>query len=353
LQTQKFTMSDRVITIKEIARQAALSIGTVDRVLHGRGRFSKKTEAKIKTIIKNTGYRPNIHARNLSLQSTHEFGVIIPFSERDSDYWEILQKGINRATGELSSFNVHRHFFFFSRYAEDSFKEACTKALEKKIGGLIIAPVLLDACRSFVESLPPGIPFVYVDSTIPGTTPLACIGQNSRQSGICAARLMQMLVGKECDIAVMRMMPNDFHINERVEGFCSYAAEKKSMRVHVFDVNGSCDDTVFAAQVKSITDEIVHCKGLFVTNAAAYRVVKALRSNKCAGMRIIGYDCIEQNRLFLTEGFIDFIISQNTEQQGYMAINTLFRHLVLKESCAREIRLPIDIVMAENVSDQR
>jgi LacI family transcriptional regulator len=342
-----------VITIKEIAQRAELSIGTVDRVLHGRGRVSKETEDKIKTILKKTGYKTNIHASNLSLQATHEFGVIIPCSEQDSDYWEILQMGIDRAIGELASFNVQRHFFFFNRYSETSFLDAGRKALEQNMGGLIIAPVLVEACRSFIATIPPEIPYVYVDTTIPDTAPLAFIGQNSFQSGFCGARLMQMLVGDEGDVVALRMLPNSFHINERVRGFLSYFKERKSTGAHVFEVSGSCGDKEFADLVKSIDRNVPNCKGYFITNAATHRVVKALRSAGCNGKRIIGYDCIEENRRLLAEGSIDFIISQNTGQQGYLGINTLFRHLVLKEPCVGEVHMPIDIVMAENLSNYK
>ena len=86
-------MDTDVVTIKDIAERAKLSIGTVDRVIHGRGRVSKKTEQKIKEIIKQTGYKTNIHARNLSMRKTYRFGVIMPFPEQDGGYWEILKNG--------------------------------------------------------------------------------------------------------------------------------------------------------------------------------------------------------------------------------------------------------------------
>jgi LacI family transcriptional regulator len=51
----------------------------------------------------------------------------------------------------------------------------------------------------------------------------------------------------------------------------------------------------------------------------------------------------------LTEGVIDFIISQKTRDQGYQGIFTLYRHLVLKEQCPKEILMPIEIITAENL----
>jgi LacI family transcriptional regulator len=119
----------------------------------------------------------------------------------------------------------------------------------------------------------------------------------------------------------------------------------------VFEVSGSCEEKEFTDLVKSIERKVPNCMGYFVTNAAAHRIVKALLSTGCTGKKVIGYDCTEENRRLIAEGFINFIISQNTEQQGYMGISTLFRHLVLKEPCVSEIRMPINIVMAENLSN--
>jgi len=44
------------MTVKEIAELAGVSIGTVDRVLHSRGRVSRSTRERIETIIKDTGF---------------------------------------------------------------------------------------------------------------------------------------------------------------------------------------------------------------------------------------------------------------------------------------------------------
>ena len=77
-----------MITIKDIAQKTHVSIGTVDRVLHGRGRVAKKTEEKILALVKKTGYKTNIHGRNLVLKKTFHFGIIMPQAGQDSCYWE-------------------------------------------------------------------------------------------------------------------------------------------------------------------------------------------------------------------------------------------------------------------------
>jgi LacI family transcriptional regulator len=273
----------------------------------------------------------------------------MPQPYQDSGYWDILCKGIDQAERDLATFNIHRHYFFFDKYSEESFINSSKKALEQDLGGLLIAPVLFDACSTFVKSISSEIPYVYVDSTIPDTAPLASIGQDSYQSGVCGAKLMKVLLCGEGSVTVLRMLPNDFHINERVRGFSSAFDSGSSVKIHLFDLDGSLDDVAFAARVRAIEKEAHPCNSFFVTNAETHRVAKALNGS-AHSKHIIGYDCVDENLRLLKDGAIDFIISQNTQEQGYTGINTLFRHLVLKEECSSKVDIPIDIVIAENCS---
>ena len=53
--------------IKEIAAALKISIGTVDRALHGRPGVSPKTRAQVLKMAEKLNYRPNIAARSLKL----------------------------------------------------------------------------------------------------------------------------------------------------------------------------------------------------------------------------------------------------------------------------------------------
>jgi len=54
--------------IKDIAEKAGCSIGTVDRVIHNRGRVAKPVRDRILEIIRELNYKPNVNAReNLPL----------------------------------------------------------------------------------------------------------------------------------------------------------------------------------------------------------------------------------------------------------------------------------------------
>ena len=51
-------MEDQNYTIKDIARMAGVSAGTVDRVLHNRGDVSPKSKAKVQKVLDEIHYQP-------------------------------------------------------------------------------------------------------------------------------------------------------------------------------------------------------------------------------------------------------------------------------------------------------
>ena len=54
------------IRIVDIAKMAGVSVGTVDRVIHNRGRVSEENRKKVQTILEMVHYQPNLMARSLA-----------------------------------------------------------------------------------------------------------------------------------------------------------------------------------------------------------------------------------------------------------------------------------------------
>src|SRR3974377_1948603 len=64
--------------IKEIAKALGVSIGTVDRALHGRAGINPITRAKVLKMAQTMGYRPNLAARFLKSQRQLMISVLLP-----------------------------------------------------------------------------------------------------------------------------------------------------------------------------------------------------------------------------------------------------------------------------------
>ena len=65
-------------TLKDVAREAGLSVGTVSRVLNNRGYISEETRQSVTDAMARLHYQPNAMARSLSKQSSSMIGVIVP-----------------------------------------------------------------------------------------------------------------------------------------------------------------------------------------------------------------------------------------------------------------------------------
>ena len=337
-------------SIKDIAARANVSIGTVDRVLHNRGRVSEATKARVERIVKQLGYRPNIHARNLSLDRAYNFSIIIPRVTQDSEYWKIPVSGIERAGRELRVYKVHLRFHYFDRYSERSFERAFRESLRTKPDGLLIAPVLPRIAQKLVPTIPEETPYVFIDSMIPGTTCLSFIGQDPYQSGFLAARLMLKSMRKKGPIAVIKVAPEDFHIAERIRGFLSGLQDSPQKGANVYEVDSHRGEKAFAEIVGRILRETRHLAGLFVSNAWTHSVARLVNAHpNGAKISLIGYDLVAKNIRALESNTIDFLISQRPEMQGYEGIYCLYEHVVLREPVKQKIMVPIDILTQDNV----
>ena len=57
-----------MVTIKDIAKRAGVSRGTVDRVLNNRPGVNPETEARVRALIEEMGYRPNMAGQMLAVK---------------------------------------------------------------------------------------------------------------------------------------------------------------------------------------------------------------------------------------------------------------------------------------------
>jgi LacI family transcriptional regulator len=338
-------------TIKDIAKKARVSIGTVDRVIHNRGRVSRQAEMKIRRAIDELDYIPNIFARHLKLAKDFYFGVLMPEQSQDQRFWHMPAAGILKALNELKTHRVQIRFFYYNRYSHESFFLAGRDMLKANLDGLLIAPVLTSAAGEFMQEIPENLPYVFFDSVIPESKCISSIVQDSYLSGRLSARLMQLLIRDPGTVAAIRVLPEDHHINERIRGFKEkFTEDGSSYPLKIYDINHVGDSMNMQVLMKKILREQTNLRGIFVSNALTFCAAQYLESRQIEGkIHVIGYDLIKENIHYLQNGTIDFLISQQSERQGYQGIYILFRSVVLKEEVPQRIMIPLDIITQDNI----
>ena len=129
------------VTIKEIAAICGLSIGTVDRAMHGRAGINPETRERVMTVARQLGYRPHLLARSLVTGSTMTIGVIVPNLKNPffSELVEVIQ-----LQARASGYHVYMMLSEFNLGEE---KESLERLRALNVDGIIIVP--LDRGRSF------------------------------------------------------------------------------------------------------------------------------------------------------------------------------------------------------------
>ncbi|AEF80808.1 LacI family DNA-binding transcriptional regulator [Leadbettera azotonutricia] len=341
------------MTVKEIAELASVSIGTVDRVLHKRGRVSVATKEKIEHIIEKYQFVPNPIARSLKQNRPYKICVFLPRRDQDAGYWGQVMDGIKPAIAELAPLGIVVEVVEFDRYGPGMFEAKAETVLKKEIDGLVFAPIMPQRTMPFVSRIhAKNIPYVFIDADIPGLNPLCTINQDSFRGGYLAGRLMHLMRGiSDKPAAILNAHGGDYHITRRKEGFLSYTAEygiPTITREQFTEQSAELSDMEIVDFLK-IHPEI---SGVFITNCFAYRVVQAARKiGRERELIIIGYDLIPENRCLIKEGSINAVISQRPEYQGRESLMNLFRFLVLGQKIPEKIEIPLDVFIKENIID--
>jgi LacI family transcriptional regulator len=341
------------IRIKDIAKIAGVSPGTVDRVIHNRGEVSEDTRRKVKGILRKLNYQPDIVARALTSKKTYKFSVIMPVSVNGKDFWSIPDIGINRAFGEIERFGVRIDRYLFDQFDRNSFAAKAFDLLADHPDGILFAPVFLNDSLKFIgECRLRGIPVTLFNSNIEDSGAESFIGQDAVQSGYLAGKLMQYGLAAPADILIINLAArkdNYNHILLRENGFRKYFEESpdKGFRLHTLDTIHSSDEQLRSELNNSFRS--LDVKGIFVTSSRVYKVADYLRSLSRAVVNLIGYDLLPTNISALKDGTISFLISQHSAEQAYKGILTLFSLAVLKKKVDTIQHMPIEIVCRENV----
>jgi DNA-binding LacI/PurR family transcriptional regulator len=82
-------------TIRDVAREAGVGVGTVSRVLSGHASVAPATRARVQTAMEQLNYHPSAVARALSRRRTDTLEIIMPLFTREF-YVEVL-RGIEEA----------------------------------------------------------------------------------------------------------------------------------------------------------------------------------------------------------------------------------------------------------------
>lgn len=170
-----------MITIKQIADQIGVSPTTVSNVIHGKAKeVSPATVEKIRRIVDELHYVPNMTARNLASRQTHIVGVILCF-DKGVGAQALADPFNGELVGSVAAAIEERQFYTMMHITNDE-NEAIRLALSWNVDGLIICSMRKKEWSRIVREAQR--PVVFVDSYFEGENQdYANIGLDDRGGG--------------------------------------------------------------------------------------------------------------------------------------------------------------------------
>lgn len=339
----------KTYTIKNIAELAGVSKGTVDRVIHKRGKVSSKSLEKVLKVLKEIDYKPNLIARSLKNNRTYLICVVLPDNKIDS-FWKPCIDGIQEAINEFSSFGIFIQPYFFDPTDVTNFISINSKVLQESPDAVLIAPLFYKETLQIVRK--------YKASNIivsKFNNPLELehtenfVGQDLYASGRIAANLLAAILHKKSTIALIHInedLNNAVYMQEKERGFRSYFDEIKELDYKIITLN------IKHFNLKNDLENFIklhpNINAIFVTTSKAYKVAEYLSQKNKTEIKLIGYDLLSENINFLNKNIIDFLIHQNPKKQVYLGIKYLVEFFLFNKEIPTKSLLPIDIITEEN-----
>lgn len=342
------------VRIKDIADKAGVSTGTVDRVLHDRGKVAAAVKKRVLEVMDELGYERNLIASALAYNKTIRIAVLLPDPSKDP-YWKQTDEGAQKALKAVQHYGLLATRFYFDSFDPKHFLSQAKKALSEEIQGVLFPPLFAEEARWLLEETAgKGIASAMINTQLEGGKPLCYIGQDSYQSGILGARLLDFGLDNAQTACILNL---DFstkaahHLHKKEAGVRAYFEQNSKKKINIIRSDFEHFNDIKALQifVDALLNKHPDLYGIFVTNSRAYKLVDALEHLTDRPIKIVGFDLIKPNLNYLKQQKIHFLINQNPVEQGYEGVMSLFKHLLLKEAIAPLQHLPLDIVVQENV----
>ena len=338
----------------DIARIAQVSIGTVDRVIHNRGRVSEETKEKVKKAMASINYSPNPAAQILSMRTKRIIAVLVP-EYVPGDYWGEVEKGITKAEKELTDYGFIIKRLHFDRYDINSFNQQIENIKQlSDIRGFVISPQYKQNSIELATYLhSQNIPFIFIDSNIDDCNPLSYFGIHSFKAGIVLASLAIDLIKIDQDILIVNFQSAESKRATQIDlidkGFEEYI-KKLDFKGKLHRLYLSPQSEKWEKELLKYLDENPNIRIATVFNSLSHHLARAKEKYEINQLQILGFDLTRKNIAYLENGYIKLLISQRPEAQGYISIKTLCRHLAFPpETVPQNNFMPVDIIIKENL----
>lgn len=145
-----------MVTIRDVAREAGVSVATVSRALNGRTNVTKDTREAIEAAAKALNFVPHSGARSLTIRQTDTIGVILP--DLFGEFFSEIIRGI-----DMIAHGAGKHLLLGNMHGSSHETTSAIRAMRGRVDGLLLMPPDSTA-ELLADHLDPGMPTVLLNA---------------------------------------------------------------------------------------------------------------------------------------------------------------------------------------------
>lgn len=259
-----------MVTIKDVAKKADVSPSTVSRVLSDSSAISKKTKKKVRKVMEEVGYTPNLSARYLATKQTKTILLVLKTASvemRQNPFFTDVLISVSEvckdkgySTIMTTSIDEHALFTEVKNYIDS-----------RIIDGIILLYSKQDKVTQYIKEK--SFPFIVVGKSLNDNYPVMYVDNDNV---LASEQITQYMIGLGHKSLLFISEQGDYEVNkDRVRGF------KKTCEV--YDINyGVVEGTLDRVTAKKVidTNDISSYSGIITSDSMMNLVILSVLYDK-------------------------------------------------------------------------
>jgi LacI family transcriptional regulator len=328
---------------------ANVSIGTVDRALHGRDGIKESTRQQILQIARQIGYTPNLAARALSVaRATARIGVCIP--REIHFFYDQLWSGVLDEAKRVSQLGIE----FINRPVQtlgEGDAEAFRELMASGVDGIILTAGNPKELKPLVdEAENQGVHVVCVSTDAPESRRSSIVCVEPYLNGCLAGELMGKFVPAGSKVAVVAGMLMAEDHRKKADGFSEAFPRHCPGGKIVAVIEGHEDEDESFQKTFDLLRRVPALAGIYVNTVNCLPVCRALGARGLGGkVKLITTDLFVEMSPYFKKGTIAASIYQQPHRQGQIAVRVMADNLASKVNFPPAVHLSPGVVMSSNL----
>jgi LacI family transcriptional regulator len=335
-------------TVHDIAREANVSLATVDRVLNARPGVRAGTIARVNAVIESLGYVRDVAAANLARQRSFEFAFILP--DRDTAFLENLRAEIEAVNDHVRMDRIRLHQISVATEDPSSYVTEMDRLVSGHIDGIALmateTPQIRDAIR---RARAVGVKVVTLVSDQPLSERDHFVGINNIAAGRTAGLLMGRFIGEKSGKVLViagTMLARD-HAERRL-GFDQVLGKQFPNLVCLPTMECHDDADVIAAKIPPLLAAHPDILGVYSIGAGNRGLLRALKGMAHKPV-VIAHELSPHARAALEDGTFDVVLTQDVGHIVRSTTRVLRAFAEGREIIAAQERIRLDVFIKENL----